>query len=267
MANLYSIIGVDGSGKDFWLQECFRHLPGGSGFYPLPCTHYHLSPYCGAPALSRLLYKLGARADQEEDAALKAMSLFLKMMMFSAECRHLESRFGASTILSTRHPAIDTVVYSRLFLRHIPLGRPAEENHLLRARKLLEEEEWLQLEAFLKEVGSHGSGGSLEALILAVGRRSVEEQIRAYAHIFGAPLPGRILFLNPDIRQVQQNLRGREGAAPEIHERAAYLETLRQEFRSCLDAAVNIAPRMEVKEIVHTLDPESRREILAFLTD
>lgn len=267
MAKLYSIIGVDGSGKDYWLQECFRRLPEGSGFFPLPSTQYHQSPYCAAPGLSKLFHKLGKQADLTGDAALKAMSLFLKMMLFPVEYRHLQQRYKATTIISARHPAIDTVAYSRLFLRDIPLGRPAEEDHLLRARRLLEEAEWLQLEGFLQGVKAHGQGGSLEALIIETGRKELAAQLEAYAAFFGMPFPDKLLFLETRIGQAEQNLAARNDAVPEVHEKAEYLLALQSELQNCIGVLRSIAPQVEVKEILPTLGQESREDILAFLTE
>lgn len=266
MTKLYSILGVDGSGKDYWLKACFPDLQAVSGSYPLPCTHYHHSPYCAAPGLSKLLYKLGVLADQSEDAALKAMSLFLKMMLFPREYAHLQSRFQAARIVSTRHPALDTVAYSQLFLKSIPLGRPAEENHLFRARHLLEKEDWTQLESFLSQLSAKNPRGSMEELILDIGRLETGEQIQAYVTIFGTPLPDKILFLKPDINQIEKNLETRKDSVPEIHERASYLNALQFQFHSCLEAIRKIAPNTAIKEILPTLEVERREEILAFLT-
>ena len=266
MTKLYSILGVDGSGKDYWLKACFPDLQAVAGSYPLPCTQYHHSPYCAAPGLSKLLYKLGALADQSEDAALKAMSLFLKMMLFPGEYAHLQSHFQAATIVSTRHPAIDTVAYSQLFLKSIPLGRPAEENHLFRARQMLNKEEWAQLENFLGQLSAKNPRGSMEELILDIGRQEIGGQIQAYVTIFGTPLPDKILFLNPEISRIEQNLESRKGSTPEIHERADYLKALQHQFHSCLEAVRKIAPNTEIKEILPTLEVEGREDMLAFLT-
>lgn len=266
MAKLRSIIGIDGSGKDFWLKASAAHFHRSPGVLPLYCTKYHDAPYCHAPVLSKLLYKLGLLADGLGDASLKAMSLFLKMMLFKGEFQHLHTHYQAAVVVSTRHPAIDTVVYSQLFIKNIPLGRPAEENHLLRAKGLLEEAEWKLLENFIGQSTAQQRSGSLEKLVLEIGQLDIAGQIQAYAQVFGVPLPDKILFLNPTLSHIQQNLASREDAVPEIHEQAMYLQALQQHFHSCLKAIAQTMPDVEIREIVPTFEVKPQ-DTLAFLIE
>ncbi len=263
MSQLYSIIGIDGSGKDWLLEACVSQA-GDSRLRPLPATSFHLSPHCHYPALSLLLQKIGGLADAAGNADLKSISLFFKMLLFGLEYRALAAE-GVS-ILSTRHPAIDTVAYGQLFVRRMPLSPADTAVQLEKIRAGLLPAEWSLLEEFLALPAVAPYAPRLQALVFELCERPLREQLQAYSQLFGVPLPDKIVFLRTTPAQALENLGRRADLQPEIHEQYRYLTILQQHFDDCLPAVslektesrllqVDALGQRELAAIVHFLTP------------
>lgn len=262
MGQLYSIIGIDGSGKDWLLQACVAHT-GGSRLRPLPATHFHLSPNCHYPALSLLLQKISSLADEAGDAGLKSIGLFFKMLLFGLEYRALAA--DGADIVSTRHPAIDTVAYGQLFVQKMPLSPAGTADQLEKIRPSLLPAEWALLQEFLALPAVAPYAPQLQMLVFQYCERPIGEQVRAYSQLFGVPLPDKLVFLRTAPELAVQNLDQRADLQREIHEQLRYLKILQQHFDQCLQALGSLQPAVRLLQV----DAVGQRELAAiahFLT-
>ena len=262
MAQLYSIIGIDGSGKD-WLLQAYLAQPAGSNLRPLPATHFHLSPDCHYPALSLLLQKISHMADEAGDAGLKSISLFFKMLLFGLEYRALAA--AGVDIISTRHPAIDTVAYGQLFVQTIPLSPADTADQLHKIRPRLLAEEWAMLQEFLAMPTVAPYAPQLQLLAFQYCERPISEQLQAYSQLFGVPLPDKVIFLRTAPELALQNLSRRADMQPEIHEQLHYLKILQQHFDQCLQALGGLQPAARLLQI-ETVGQHELSAIAHFLT-
>lgn len=245
MKQLYSIIGIDGSGKDYQLERIMAEV-GPVACLPLHCTAYHNSSYCANPTLSKILQKLGAEADRTSDAALKGISLFLKMLLFASELSHLQELHNAPVVLSTRHPAIDTPVYARFFLQHLKMSAEDQNNVFVRARSFLSPGEWALVSTLFNPEDERWSRETLPEFVVRTAALEWKAQFEVYTRIFGVPLPQKILFLNPSVETILKQLQRRKGSIKETHEQAAYLRHLKRYTEQALTALVADHPEIEV---------------------
>ena len=261
MGQLYSIIGIDGSGKDWLLQACLSQAAG--RLRPLPATHFHHSPDCHYPALSLLLQKISNLADEAGNADLKSISLFFKMLLFGLEYNALAA--DGVTILSTRHPAIDTVAYGRLFVRRMPLSPADSAGQLEKIRPSLLAAEWTLLQEFLALPAVAPYAPQLQPLVFRLSERPLSEQLQAYSQLFGVPLPDKIVYLRTPPEQALENLGRRADAQPEIHEQHHYLKIVQQHFDECLQALADLQPESRLLQ-AEAGGPQELAAIFHFLT-
>lgn len=251
MKQLFSIVGIDGSGKDYRLAQIMAKVDP-SVFFPLPCTAYHHSAYCGNPALSRTLQRLGEEADRKSDAALKGISLFLKMLLFGQELRHLQESHQAEVVLSTRHPVIDTPAYARFFLQRLEMSAEDRTQVLSRVQSLLSPAEWKLVAALLSSVKDRLNMEPIPEFIARTARLDWAEQLKIYTGVFNIPLPDRILFLHPPAATILERLQARTGRTRETHEDALFIPILNKYLEQVLSALCNWKPEVKLYAIPNT---------------
>lgn len=245
MKQLFSIVGVDGSGKDYRLAQIMAQVDS-SIFFPLPCTAYHHSAFCAAPALSRTLQRLGEEADRKSDPALKGISLFLKMLLFGQELRHLQKLHQAEVVLSTRHPVIDTPAYASFFIQQLEMSNEDRTQVIYRVQSLLSPTEFKPVAALLSSVKGRLDKEPLPEFIARTASLDWTEQLKVYTHIFNIPLPDRILFLNPPTATILERLQARTDRVRETHEQALFIQTLNQYLEQTLSALCAWKPEINL---------------------
>lgn len=245
MKQLFSIVGTDGSGKDYRLAQIMAKVDPGI-FFPLSCTAYHHSAFCANPALSRTLQRLGEEADRKSDAALKGISLFLKMLLFGQELRHLQESHQAKVVLSTRHPVTDTPAYARLFIQQLAMSAEDRTQVLSRAQSFLSPTEWKSVAALLSSVKDRMNMEPIPDFIARTARLDWTEQLKVYIHIFNISLPERILFLNPPTATILERLQARTDRVRETHEQALFIQTLNKYLEQALSALCAWKPEIKL---------------------
>lgn len=245
MKQLFSIVGIDGSGKDYQLERIMAKVDP-SVYFSLHCTAYHQAPRCANPILSKTLQKLGLKADRTSDAALKGISLFLKMLLFEKELRHLQEYHNAPIVLSTRHPVIDTPAYARFFVQHMNMTAKDQTHVFTRARSYLTPEEWALVGSLFDPGDERWGGRPLPEFIAQTATLDWAAQFEVYARIFNVPLPEKILFLNPPVDTVADRLQRRAVNIRETHEQTVYLKWLKTYTEQAVDAIKNYYPAIEV---------------------
>ncbi|MEQ8704672.1 MAG: hypothetical protein RIC19_12175 [Phaeodactylibacter sp.] len=245
MKQLFSIIGIDGSGKDYWLQRIMAQVDT-KKYWPLPCTAYHHSAHCAQPALSMALQELGIQADQASDAALKGISLFLKMLLFSTELRHLQEQHAAAVVLSTRHPVIDTPVYARLFIQHLRMRPEEKQNIFARAKLYLPSDQWEALSQLISANAQRWDQQPLPEFIKQTAPLGWQAQFDVFTRAFDVPIPQKILFLNPPVATIIERLQQREAAAREMHEQATFIRQLKTYLEQALAALMACQSNLKV---------------------
>ena len=120
---IYSICGVDGSGKTTLVTQLAESsLP----ITTLRCPQYYESGIHQKDTLARTFEKWSDHCDLEKNPILKAMVLFLQMSLFGQmEQDQCKTHPSAKILLRERDPVLDTLVYAPLYLQvlgaHAPL--------------------------------------------------------------------------------------------------------------------------------------------------
>lgn len=261
---LFSIIGIDGTGKDHLLKQIISALDP-SVYLPLHCTTYHQSAFCADPELSKNLEYLGHQADLNKDHALKGITLFLKMLLFHREWQHLTVNRKAHVVLSTRHPVIDTPVYVRLFVTQLAKNPKGHQEIFQRAMSYLSTEAWRQVLQLVREFQGAWLPNTLPAFIVGTASGDWEQQFKAFIEVFQVPLPKRILFLNPSVSTILNRLKQRQGLIRESHEQEAYLASLKSYQEQAILALQIQNPELKVFTIDEATKDKSE-VISSFLT-
>ena len=253
-----TIVGIDGSGKSTVverLRQCTAFAP--DRLVAFSCPRFHDTPDAPLAELSAHLKAFSDVADELGSFELKLAALYLRMTLYGPVERFFLNTFASASLVSERHPLIDTLVYVPLYRsRAVTTVDAIAVEPLLRAR--LNEKSpdayaavraWHELES--RRLSREIDFWALAADVMKAFAAPLEDVMADFGARYRTSLPDTVVLLDVDVAEAARRLRGRRSGRLELHEDVRALTALRDTYDLVLDQLSRLRPEVEVHRIAN----------------
>ena len=219
-----ALVGIDGSGKSTVARQlCDPDLAVIHTIHPDETVD---GPF---HELSEHLQVLSTAADRLRSPQLKIAAFYLLLQTFAPTERFFTQTFAPHTILSDRHPLIDAMVYLPLYHRRAA-GRAAQPLDWIGE---LEPETHRAILTWAHHIGCTQDLWTLGHQLLTLHTTNRDKLLIMLCGLFHTSLPDVVIHLDLEVDEALHRVTER-GRSAELHETAAQLSSVRDEYEAVL---------------------------------
>lgn len=256
MSKHYTILGIDGSGKTALvhrLMETTRLVQHKTTFINAP--NYHEASDSPFKDLSAQLEIFSSLCDELNSFELKGISLYLQATLFGVIEQFFITNWKPATIISQRHPVLDSLVYGELYSQHMKETDTSVLRDQLLSKLQTRQVSWdfilRWFELHKQRTKSQSSIWNFSQEILRLFKLDWMDLIAELQFRYQTKLPDGIIYVHPEVEVALNKIdtRAQESQAnKELHENLAGLHQLEKNYQKMLKFIKFNYPHIQIFE-------------------